>query len=192
MSTEMFLVIYSHGNNNKKPVVCVLLSLFLIFVHDSFDSASKPCVVTGAFLSLWQFLSNIAWKCPYVTSIQKFCCFTIKLGKEMRERKRDAEEEKPQSSENWHYFRALAMPKIPPSEQWNKRLFNIFFRIQSIWFIQDPGQHRYPKQQHEGFTMSWKVLLLDCERFLFSWITEIPNQKNAFCMLNKKSMALLH
>lgn len=50
MSREMFPVVYSHGNNNnKKPVVCVLLSLFLIFVHDSFDSAS---IVTGAFLSL--------------------------------------------------------------------------------------------------------------------------------------------
>lgn len=59
MLRQMFPVVYPLGNNkkhkNKKmPVVCVLLSLFLTFVHDSFDSASKSksCVVTGAFIYL--------------------------------------------------------------------------------------------------------------------------------------------
>lgn len=60
MLREMFPVVYPHGNNKnnkqtkKMPVVCVLLSLFLTFVHDSFDSASKSksCVVTGAFIYL--------------------------------------------------------------------------------------------------------------------------------------------
>lgn len=56
MLREMFPVVCPLGNNKKKqkkmPVVCVLLSLFLTFVHDSFDSASKSksCVVTGAFI----------------------------------------------------------------------------------------------------------------------------------------------
>lgn len=56
MFREMSPVVYPHGNNKqtKMPFVCVLLSLFLIFVHDSFDSASKSksCVVTGAFIYL--------------------------------------------------------------------------------------------------------------------------------------------
>lgn len=39
----------------QMPAVCVLVSLSLILVHDSFDSASKstPCVVIGAFIYLW-------------------------------------------------------------------------------------------------------------------------------------------
>lgn len=97
------------------PVVCVLLSLFLTFVHDSFDSASKSksCVVTGAFIYLWQFLSNTAWKCPHITSIQKFCC-TIKLGKKEWE-KWSWKGKQTQYLENWNDSRALAMPKIPPT-----------------------------------------------------------------------------
>lgn len=33
-------MVYPRGDNKNKATVCVLLSLFLTFVHDSFDSAS--------------------------------------------------------------------------------------------------------------------------------------------------------
>lgn len=132
------------------PVVCVLLSQSLTFVHDSFDSASKSksCVVTGAFIYLWQFLSNTAWKCPYVTSIQKVCCFTKVWN---RNERKEAREEKTQCLENWDYFRAVAMPKIPLSSQRRKRLFNVFSRIQSILAVSRiQGSTGTTKQEREG------------------------------------------
>lgn len=130
------------------PVFCVLLSLFLVFVYDSFDSASesKSCVVIGAFISLWQFLSNIAWKCPHVTSIQKLCCFTRKLGREAQERRCRRKKKKKLS-----IWKSRSLQRL--SHAWDTSRWAAvsassidFLESQAFWLIQDPGSSRCPTQ----------------------------------------------